>query len=482
MNSNPQHVTVLYAKLNRFELTNGNIPFAGGPGSLFLSRTFERFPNVTYDIVIPDAAGRTPPIRPSSKLLVLGADGLQLIFGAGGNNLNKQRGFRFRHMSAEAIATYSPIECWEYKDDEKQKVEVNEKEVGATRRKNYLFWAQADFEKLLRPKRTPLKISKFIKPPIDFVVRTLNELPTDYELIIDIETRRSDHCLDCVGLGIISRSSYKVTVFVVPIYDYNDKLSYARKDTAKFWRSLFFTLLRNDITVVGHNLAFDLSVLFHYYHLPFPKKIFDTMLFMARHWPGVDKSLSHAISLYADLEKNHKGDICPNVSYSQQLQLMEYNAQDIVSTAEVFIGQRLVYKEGTDDFRKAVDDTNRTQFITLLMSFTGCNVDTAALAVAKSRLENKINALTRIIRCLVGDPMFNPNSTQQGSAYFYGKLGYEVTETTETGAPKFDADQMYDLQLKQDNPLFALIIAAKEADKQLSSLNFVGYESVRSNV
>jgi len=57
-----------------------------------------------------------------------------------------------------------------------------------------------------------------------------------------------------------------------------------------------------------------------------------------------------------------------------------------------------------------------------------------------------------------------------------------VTETTETGAPKFDADQMYDLQLKQDNPLFALIIAAKESDKQLSSLNFIGYESVRSNV
>ena len=109
------------------------------------------------------------------------------------------------------------------------------------------------------------------------------------------------------------------------------------------------------------------------------------------------------------------------------------------------------------------------------MSFTGIMIDEAALARKKEELTLKTAQLLRIIRILIGNPEFNPNSTQQIAAYFYDTLTYEPPALTDSGAPAADEKSLLKLQLKQTNPLIPLIIAYKGAAKELSTLNFTPY-------
>lgn len=460
-------LTIYYPPLTRFDLQNGLVPFSGTPGNLFKHRTLDLIPSLQYDIRLPESRNYlAPPL--TDFALVLGADACGRVFND--RNINKHRGYRKHIRNVPAIVTYSHIDCWDFRDDESDESDGdNDKDVSVTRRANYLYWAITDFNKLFRPVRQHNARVTNLRPDLRAVSDLLDRAPDDLLLSLDIETRPQDNTLDCIGLGFFVKSTWYI--YVVPIYGPDNLLLHTQEQISKFWRSLSRSLLNPRITWIGHNLAFDLSILHYYFRLPFPRRIHDTMLCMHRDSPFVDKSLAHAISRYTDAADNHKGNFCPNTSQSNFAQLLRYNSDDVYWTGEVALRQR-------EDVSRHADyqQVNDSQYVCLIMSFTGIVIDEDTHAKEIARLTLKAAQLERIIRILTDRPGFNPNSGAQIADYFYTFLTYEPPSLTDSGAPATDEKSLLKLQLKQPNPVIPLILAYKETSKELSTLNFKPYE------
>ncbi len=469
------HLTVLYPEPNRFDKANGLKPFSSVAGDFFVHRTFDTVESLELDIRLPNTYHR--PFRGDTRILGLGPAACKFITGDA--NLNKHRGYRLTHRNLPAIVTYDHLSCWEFNQDEDDdEAGGDDKDVGVTRKSNYLFWALADFRKLFTVPRphSAHKKSPLI-PSADSIVKLLTKAPLNSAFVLDIETRVHDNCLDAIGLGYITADA--VWTYTIPIYYHNNQRVYGPTDMAKIYRALYFFLHRKDITFVGHNLAFDFSILHHYYHLPFPENYHDTMLFMHRDNANIDKSLSHALSYYTDFGVNHKGDLCPNTSEKNFLQLLTYNHQDLYGTAEVYRRQKEA-AETNPSLKDAVSIANRAQKLTLLMSFTGMNVDETKLTAQATALREKLAQWDRIAAILTGRPNFNCNSAKQVGEYFYNYLNYEVLEYTESGQPSADEKTLYKIQLRQPNPVLTLILAYRAAKKELSMLEFKPYERFTS--
>ena len=444
------------------------------PSTLFTHRTIDRFPNFEYEIHPFETS--VIPFEPGSKFLCLGEDWLERLFGH--RNLNKVRGYRLYYKGIPTMATYTHMDCWDTwgsgEDDDDDDKKGNDKDASPTKRSNYLFWAMQDFEKLLTPPRPHAKYIGRIAPKMQYIVDWINAIPTNSQISLDIENRQQDNILDCIGLGrLVSASS--IEVLVVPFYRFNDRLAYTTREITQFWHAMYKLLLRRDITIVGQNLAFDLSILHHYYRLPLPDRVYDTMLFMHRHWPLADKSLSHVISYYTDAMENHKGDFCPNITQSNETQLFAYNGKDVYWTLEAARRQQELAATMSPAFQQCIADAMEAQRTTLLMTFTGMLVNKTKLEKRCSKLQIKAAALQRICEKLTGIIGFNPGAAKQCADFFYKELGYEITNYTESGAPQMDEETMYELQLKQDNPLFPLIVAYRGTAKQNSTLHFKPY-------
>jgi len=475
--SSPLHIHVIYPSFtkpyNRFD-TAAKKPWAGAPAELILHRTFEKHPHITYDTRVIGTPDINRPYRYGAKILALGEEACKMF--APDDNLNKHRGYCLTHLSNEVICTYAPIQAWEFKtsgdeddEDDDTKDDGAEKDVARTKKSNYLFWIISDFNKLLRQRKEFRPFKTTISPSIQDAVNFLDSIE-NRACVIDIETRIQDHSLDCIGVADCLRNQSMVIPFFLP-----SGTLYYGKDTARIWRSLYKLFRRPGVTIVGHNLAFDLSILSAKYHLPIPPLLYDTMLAMHRQFPMVDKSLSHAISYYTSAPRNHKGDIRPNTTTQNFQDLLKYNAEDLRQTAAVMEAQQTFHLQD-DKLKEAVDIANQLQVLTLTMSATGINIDTSKLDATKDHLRRRYEQLTRCIQILVDDKESNPNSTQQVGEYLFEKLHYPVVEVTKTGAPSTSAKSLYKLQLLQNTPLIPLVIEAKETKKALSMYEASLYE------
>lgn len=456
------HLAIAYPPPSHYDIKNGNVPFSGAAGRMFVHRTLDTIPDLTYTVV-PHPLSKLPP---ATHVLLLGEEACNTFLGD--RNVNKHRGYRKTVNNIPAIVTYSHMDCWNFKDDEEDKKEEgNDKDVGVTRRSNYLYWALTDFKKLFAPPRQHSARLTDLNPSPLLIADLLDRAPDGLMISLDIETRPQDNTLDCIGFGFYVKSTWYL--YSLRIYGPDNLLCHSQADLARFYRAFYKAILNPKIIWVGHNLAFDFSVLTHHYSLPFPRRIHDTMLSMHRDNPFVDKSLSHAISRYTDAKDNHKGNFIANTTPANFQQLLIYNADDVYWTGEVAIRQKEILPVAI------LDQVNSSQYVCLVMSFTGITIDEAALARKKEELTLKTAQLLRVIRILIGNPEFNPNSTQQIAAYFYDTLTYEPPALTDSGAPAADEKSLLKLQLKQTNPLIPLIIAYKGAAKELSTLNFTPY-------
>jgi len=470
------HLTIIYGGLSRYDLAQKPPRmFSGAAGDLFQQRTFD-VPELKpgcLDIRLTGTPDMQRPFYSKTRFLLLGVEALKWLM-PDEPNLMKHRGFVLTGPNnCPAIATFHPIECYDFKatdfiedDDDEEGDEA--KDVGPTSRLNYLFWALLDYRKLISlpwPLPGYRADSPLIAPNANFVVGWLNSIQPNAYVTIDIETRRQDHSLDCVGL----RSAGSTVV--VPFYSYTGGLHYGHVDTARIYRALYQLFLRRDVTIVGHNLSFDLSVLCWRYQLPLPRKLYDTLLAQHREYPQLEKSLSHALSLYTYATRNHKGDIALNVSYANFQRLLGYNANDVLWTARIMEEQHR--RHATDEpLARAVATANRILYCTLLMSFTGIAIDVGRRDEQVSVEQSRADALTKVLRVLTENPTFNPASPNQCAALLYTKLMYPIDERTKTGAPSTGVKTLYKLQLKQPNPIIPFIIHAREAAKAASMLRF----------
>lgn len=471
----PYHLTVIYGGYSRYdEAQVPPTPFSGSAGETFIERTFGQLPPTKVDIRVVDTPDIIRPYEQQTRFLLLGEQAQKQFFPEE-SNLLKQRGIVQVLNNRPAIATFHPIDCHDFKvldierfetdnaEDEKEE----SKDVGPTSRINFLHWAMLDYRKLMTMP-WPLPREPFdnpvTTPPVDYVVNWLNNLHNTY-VVTDIETRRQDHSLDCIGFRANGQT------VVVPFYGPDNRLYYGPYGTARIFRALLALFTRRSITIVGHNLGFDLSVLCWRYGLPLPAAVYDTMLAMHREFPQLEKSLSHAISVYTYATRNHKADIAVNTSTDNFRRLLGYNGNDVLWTERVYLEQRR-RAHTLPVLRESVETANAILRCTLLMTFTGIRIDTAARDQQIAQAALKQEQYTRCLRVLTGNPEFNPGSPQQCAALLYTKLQYPVKELTETGAPAAGTKVLLKLQVEQPNPIIPLIIAAREAGKVASMLRF----------
>lgn len=468
----PYPLTIIYGGLSRYDEANERKPFAGLPGEFFMNNTFlGALKPTTVDIRVTGTADMGRPWLPGSRFLLLGADALTAL--GMDNNLPKQRGLILTSpVYTPAVATFHPIDCWDLRshwndsgDEDDEKAES--KDVGPTSRPNYAHWAFLDYERLITapwPLPSQYSSSPIIAPPAKVVINFLNSIANTHA-VLDIETRRQDHSLDCIGVRAFN------STLVIPFYRHNNVLFYSTTETAAIYRAFYSLFSRKSVTIAGHNLGFDLAVLCFKYGLPLPAHLYDTMLAMHREYPQLEKSLSHALSRYTWATRNHKADSAPNNSEDNFGRLMQYNANDVYWT-EIIYNEQHRRHSVDNSLGLTVLEANRTLRTTLLMSLTGLRIDT----VERDRqIQLELMAAREYIRCLrilTGNPQFNPDSPKQVSEYFYGALRYPIEDTTETGAPATGTKALYKLHLKQPNPVIPLIISAREATTAAGLLKF----------
>lgn len=474
-----------------YDRTNGNVPFSGVAGAMFKHRTLDiaRAQGWTIDVRVLGTPAINLPFAPNTRVLLLGERCLKLLNQD--DNLNKHRGYCFTMLcpatrrSAPAIATYHPVDCYEFSsddaddddDDTKDNNPSEAKDTGSTKRGNYFAWALYDFWKLLlraTPGGTlPWPYDLLLAPqrvniatPMREAAGWLSSLPSGTCLTLDIECRPQDFSLDCIGFdtGDLVRT--------VPIYRHTNTLAcQSYKDLAVFYRALCQTFLRTDIIIAGHNLAFDLCVLAIIYGLPIPRRLYDTMIAMHRDNPFIEKSLSHGISRYLCTPRNHKADICPNVSEDNLRRLCTYNSEDVMRTRQLRNRQTEIFAQNPA-LAEAVAQGNDLLHATLMMSLTG--IPTSADAVKKMSSSHQLRAdqYARVCRILADQPDFNPGSHDQVRDLLYTHLKCPVRQLTKTGAAGTGAKALYDMQTVYNNPLIPLIIQHREAKKAATSMEF----------
>ena len=405
----------------------------------------------------------------TTHILILGQKALSIV--QPGAALDKFRGYVTRYAGLPAVASFHPTEAHDQKSaDFHENPDADEKDSAGTPPSEYFFWLRRDVEKLLSPaiKHPQLKYFVVLNLP-KFISYANNYLSTTENPVVylDIECRREDHVLNCIGLALGDSP-----VFVIPVYYYNNERAYE-----KFY--LFLATLGKLLTrarVVVHNSLFDLFVLSRWYRVPFGHDVYDTMLAQHRFFPETKKSLGHTISYWCNLPY-HK-DLCiehPR-SANQQAQLWEYNAKDVYAMREVYKAQTAALLASNDNgLRASVDQANRAVYPYLIAMLKALPVDEVALAAARTRLDNRVSLLKRVARYLSGEANFNPGSAKQCIEFFHGKLHYEEVSRTSTGAAQMDQKALYKLRLKYNNPLLDTIIAYRVAAKEASMLRFEDY-------
>ena len=382
--------------------------------------------------------------------------------------LDEQRGNPWMEGEITYLASYMPQDAFDRKNyfnpnEEYIKGSDDDKVThGRTKRQNWKFWLRKDLKKACRYLLVKPRIQDFrevIYPELETVVKDLTETKGK-DLFFDVETM-SDLTLTCFGYAWSEAEATCVPMYEIPRQAYY----YGGQGTARILRALAVAF--RDNTVVIHNALFDLFVMAHKYGIPYPRKVYDTMLSHHRLQPEVEKSLGHCISLYIDREYHKNEGVFEPRNQQQILSLYHYNAKDVISLAllkpKLELHAKQLYAE------ESIQQVNESITPYLTAIFQGLNYN-------KQGLEDKIvyntrycAQISRMLRLLVGYEL-NPNSPKQVSNYLYKGMQYRKPTKDLT-----NEKTLLQLRLKHPNPVLTLILKYREVAKQSGQLKFPPY-------
>ena len=202
--------------------------------------------------------------------------------------LDEQRGNPWMEGEITYLASYMPQDAFDRKNyfnpnEEYIKGSDDDKVThGRTKRQNWKFWLRKDLKKACRYLLVKPRIQDFrevIYPELETVVKDLTETKGK-DLFFDVETM-SDLTLTCFGYAWSEAEATCVPMYEIPRQAYY----YGGQGTARILRALAVAF--RDNTVVIHNALFDLFVMAHKYGIPYPRKVYDTMLSHHRLQPEV---------------------------------------------------------------------------------------------------------------------------------------------------------------------------------------------------
>ncbi len=391
--------------------------------------------------------------------------GDQLSLARHSRRLDQTRGFvEPGYLGVPTVHTFHPqdacdIVSLEQEDREDEDALVDEyssKNKGATARRNYRFWFLADVAKLYD---NPAPLGQMVHSWVDLLsMERIIRQPSEV-LYFDIETSVDDtQTLWCIGFALDNSP-----VYVIPVYDWKRKL-YHGVHTHRIL-ALFARLLQTK-RVVAHNANFDLGFLWLFCGIPPAKRLEDTMVIHHRTLPSVEKSLAHCITYYlnAPYHKDTAGSFNPQ-SLGVYNKLLEYNAHDVHRTRAIHQRMTALGYLKLPQVQQGI----KLHPLMLVAGLRGLKIDTAGMYVMTQRLKAQVKHATRVLRILIGYPI-NPQSADEVTTYCQ-RMGYELTEMTESGKLAMDASIMIKLYVRYKNPVFQALLWVKDKQKQLSMLD-----------
>lgn len=145
--------------------------------------------------------------------------------------------------------------------------------------------------------------------------------------------------------------------------------------------------------------------------------------------------------------------------------LLRYNALDTLCTA-IIVKRQEEQLEKFKQMRFIWDDVLRSAIPAFAqIELWGAPVDTATIQRSIENMARQSNDMATELRRMVGDPEFNPNSTQQVAKYIYDVLGLSCPKQTKSGARSTDDEVISSL----DHPFAKLLSAYRKNEKLLGT-------------
>ncbi|WP_304421642.1 DNA polymerase I [Helicobacter japonicus] len=222
--------------------------------------------------------------------------------------------------------------------------------------------------------------------------------------------------------------------------------------------------------LIGHNLKFDLSLIFHTLGIRHNREIYDSMilgwLYDSIAPVGLDKQMlkwfHHTMISFDSVVL--KGENFSQVSIATATQ---YAAEDAVATFKLYHKlEESLYKREWGDILELAKNLEYP-FIKVLMAMEseGIKVDIALLESLKEKASEHIANLSTQIFALCGET-FNLNSPQQLAHILFNQLGLKAGRSVKGG---LSTDERTLLDIVDAHPVIALILDYREVNKLKST-------------
>ena len=453
------------------------------PGEWFSEKVLAPL-NLSFDDVhVIQPCQRLP--EDTTHIALLGYEAAKLLLDTRKDlTFNKARGNLFKWQNRWATVSFNHQDAFdmsmsgvEDEEDQHNPDDVSGKDDCYIRPINWRWWLCADVAKLFN---TPLDYkfetpSIVIEPPIEEAIAELNNKDNEI-LFLDIETRRIDYSLDCIGVACNDRP-----VYVTPIYRWDHHLYYTKDKILSYLVALTRAMAR--CRTVVHNANFEFLVFPLFYHIPFGHDIYDTMVAHHRIWPFQEKSLAAAISYWTRLPY-HKDLYQVPGNERAFSRLLTYNGKDVYGTRAIYYAMESFVKENPS-YERSIKDGQRTLIPYLTASLTGWDVDTERLDSNKNNLTRQIAQLKRIFSILLPQwPDFNPKSPDQCARLLHDTLGLKVGRIkAKTKKPEMDEKNLQKLKVRNGTSfeigqLIGAIIKYRFVTKALETITFEEYPGV----
>lgn len=471
-------LTIILDKPSRFDSKYLISGFVGNSFSNFLH------PIIREECQIRDLS-ETSALLPDTKVILGLGDGCVGVLCSKDNSLNEIRGYPLSYQGRHLIMTYAPQDAYDRRDFEKDDADSETadndgavKGHGKTRRRNWRWWMMQDIgrvKKLLKSNVAFLNPEWPVKHIDQDIEETIRELHTlkDSTLYLDIECNK-DKVLTCIGHGMFSSTNSIPHIYVTPWLCYNKQLRYPEHLCRRYIQALAVAMHNN--TVVLHNAMFDLFMLCYFYRIPFPRRVFDTMLSWHRCYPELEKSLGHLLS-YLTWLPYHKSDGVYNpTNASEDRQLWNYNANDIqaMMVLKPELGKEIT-KLKVEESVKFVNSMIRPY---LTMQYHGMKLDVPKMLERFHEFDFKKQQLERCLHVITGRKL-NPRSPKQVAKYLYGELALDCPNEK---APTNEKTLLKLLTKSEVSiPSVRLILENRGVGKTASALKFNLYDRNTGN-
>lgn len=322
-----------------------------------------------------------------------------------------------------------------------------------------------DVDSVMREDVTPLfSFKAHLLDCVDAVQKIINSIPAGVKVGFDCESDSLE--MQEAHLVGFSFCFDGVNAYYVPVgHSYLGVGRQLSKDQAHAMLSQLFAH-----PLIGHNLKFDLSLIYREFALEHKGEIFDSMILGWLHDSispvGLDKQMKrwfdHTMISFDSVVA--KGENFSQVSIHEATQ---YAAEDAAATFALY--HRLEKEFFAREWDGILEIAQKLEFpfvkVLMAMELEGIKVDLVLLEILKNKASESILHLSGQIFDLCGEK-FNLNSPQQVANVLFNRLGLKAGRSVKGG---LSTDEKTLLAIIETHPAIALILEYREVNKLKST-------------